>query len=66
MPKYVTDQGVVVERDEEYVKAFPEGAFVPVRDDRPVSIQGCCGDDEWQVEATPATGRTSTRKKKEK
>ena len=47
MPRYRTANGVVVERDADYVSAFPEGAYTLVEEETPLSAMECCGGDDW-------------------
>lgn len=48
MPRYRTPSGIVVDRDTEYVSAFPEGTFVPVDESTSLSVAECCGGEGYQ------------------
>lgn len=50
MPKYRTQAGVIVERSEDYVRAFAPGVFTPVEESNPVTRMECCGGDEWLLD----------------
>lgn len=49
MPRYRNRRGVVVERDEGYVSAFPPGTFTLVTEETPLTQRECCGGDKWVV-----------------
>lgn len=50
MPKYRTQAGVIVDRSEDYVRAFAPGVFTPVDETKRVTQMECCGGDEWLID----------------